>query len=147
KFRRAVDLKKSWRRDPNYPSEIMPDVHGGFIVHDFDGDPPFVRMRADGTVRGSLRPRHQDGRLVDTVAGLCTAPDGRIWACDQHALLRLDDDGVVDFTLGRDPRLEDLDKIAMVTGDRHGHLYAVDERTGAVHVFDAEGKKLRTCKP
>jgi len=147
KFRRVVDLKKSWKREPNYPSEIMYDLRGGFIVRDFNGEPPFVRMRADGSVRGALRPRHQDGRLVDTVAGLCVAPDGRVWACDEHALLRLDDDGVVDFTLGRDPRPDELDKIARVAGDGKGHVYAVDERTGAVHVFDAEGKKLRTCKP
>lgn len=147
RYLRKVDLEKSWGREPNYPCGIMPDVNGGFIVYDFNGKVPFIRMRADGGVREPLHPRHRDGRVVDTRVGIRVAPGGGLWTSDGQSLLRLDQKGIVDMTVGEAPSSEKLGKIAHASGDRHGHVYAVDERTGAVHVFDPEGKKIRVCKP
>lgn len=147
KYLRTVDLKASWGREPRYLVGLTTEVEGGFVVHDFRGDPPFVRMKADGTVRQLLRPRHPNGRIVDAATGLQVAPDGRIWACDQQALFRLDEQGVVDLTLGRNPQPDELVKIAGIAADRRGRLHVVDERTGAIHIYDADGKKLRICRP
>lgn len=147
KHLRTLDLKKSWRREPHYLAGLAPDVEEGFIVYDFRGDPPFVRTKPDGSVRQLLRPRHPNGRTIDPTRGLRAAPDGRIWACDGQALYRLDDQAVVDRTLGRDPRPDELGKIVGITADRQGRLYLVDERTGAVHIFDDQGRKLRVCRP
>lgn len=145
--RGTIDLKKVWKRDPNYPSAITPDVDGGFIVYDFNGDPPFVRMKRDGSTRGVLRPRHADGRAIDAHTGLRTAPDGSLWTSDRHSLVRLRDNGVASRIVGAPPDETSLREISAITGDQRGQLYAVDDRTGAVHVFDSDGAKLRVCKP
>ncbi|RYD77219.1 MAG: hypothetical protein EOP84_15830 [Verrucomicrobiaceae bacterium] len=93
--RRTVDLEKVWGREPNYPTGIMPDVEGGFIVFDFNGAERFVRMKSDGSMRGPLQPRYQDGRKVDADR-IRIAPDGRLWTTDGQALLRLNAEGIVD---------------------------------------------------
>ena len=64
-FLRLVDLAKSWGRKPNYPSGVATDTEGGMILLDFGAQPPFIRMKADGTVRANLQPKHKDGRLVN----------------------------------------------------------------------------------
>ncbi len=51
KHHHTVDLKKAWGREPIYPSELSADRDGGVVVKDFQGNPPIVRMSADGTVR------------------------------------------------------------------------------------------------
>ena len=144
---RTIGLKKAWKRKPNYPSAITPDADGGFIVYDFDGDPPFVRMRPDGRTRGVLRPRHADGRAIDAHTGLRAAPDGSLWTSDRHSFVRLRDDGVASRIVGTPPDEASLGQISAIAGDQRGQLYAVDDRTGAVHVFDSDGAKLRVCKP
>ena len=58
-FRRAIDLKQAWGRKPNYVAGITADVDGGFLVSDFHGSPPFVRMARDGAVRGGFVPKHR----------------------------------------------------------------------------------------
>jgi sugar lactone lactonase YvrE len=145
--RRTIALKKAWKREPNYPSAITPDVDGGFIVFDFDSNPPFVRMKPDGSTRGTLRPKHVDGRPIDAHTGLRGAPDGSLWASDGHSFVQLRDNGVASRIVGSPPDETSLGKISAITGDQRGQLYAVDERTGAVHVFDANGAKLRVGKP
>jgi sugar lactone lactonase YvrE len=142
----TIDLAKAWGRTPNYPTGIDADTDGGFIITDFNGSPPIVRMKRDGTVRAAFHPKHADGR-VTSGEGVKAAPDGRLWTSDGHALLRLDDAGVVDRILGDAPTPAGLGEIAGVEIDRAGRIYAVDERTGSVHVFDPQGRWLRVCLP
>ena len=144
---RTIDLKKAWQREPNYPSAITPDIDGGFIVYDFGANPPFVRMKPDGMTRGVLRPRHASGRAIDAHTGLCAAPDGSLWASDGHCFAQLNARGVATRIVGSPPDDSSLGEIAAIAGDQRGQLYAVEARTGAVHVFDSEGTKLRVCKP
>ena len=146
-YLRAVDLAKAWGRNPRYPSDITFDIEGGYIVRDFNGDPSFIRMKADGTIRSQLRPKTAEGKEIESHTGLMAAPDGTLWACDGHSFLKLSDDGVVNSILGPSPNNDKLDKISGIAGDQKGNVYAADERTACIHVFDSQGNKLRVCKP
>ncbi len=146
KHHHTVDLKKAWGREPNYPSDIAADRDGGVVVHDFRGDPPIVRMNADGTIRAQVKPRLKDGRTID-LRDAQVAPDGVLWVSDGHAIYRLLESGLVGRVLGEAPDPLRLDKATAVTVDGKGQIYAVVARTGAVHVFAADGRWLRVCVP
>ncbi len=89
----------------------------------------FVRFHP--TIRGGFRPKYADGRRFRPRGDVKVAPDGRLWTSDGHALLRLDDAGIVDLVLGRAPQADELGKIAALTIDPQGKIYAVDRRTGS----------------
>lgn len=149
KFLRIVDLEKAWGREPSYPTGIVADASGGFLIRNidlFEGSPPFVRINSDGTIRGGFQPKYADGGKFATRGGVKVAPNGRLWTSDGHALLRLNESGIVDLVLGRAPQADELGKIAAFTIDGRGLLYAVDRRTGSIHVFDSDGKFLHVCK-
>jgi hypothetical protein len=146
-LRREIDLEKSWGRRANYPSGIAPDIDGGFIVEDFDAAVPFVRMRADETVRGELRPRYSDGRPTGRLFRVRAAPDGGIWGSDGEALLRLSEDGTVEEGVGALASVDHLGEVAALTLDSTDQIYAADRRTGAVHVFSSEGRLQHLCRP
>jgi hypothetical protein len=145
-FLRQVDLEKTWRRKPNYVAGLGRDIEGGVIVWDFDGSPPFVRMKRDGSVKGGFKPKYADGRFVDTRAAIDTAPDGHLWTCDGHSLLRLDAEGIVDRVLGESPKSNQLERIAGVFVDPRDRIYVVDSRTGSIHVFEPSGQFSHLCQ-
>jgi hypothetical protein len=146
-YLRTLDLKAVFRREPNYPSRLAADVHGGLVVHDFNGSPPIWRVKADGTVLAKFEPRYEDGRTFPLHAGVKTTSDGRLWTCDGESLLRLRDDGVVDLIRGEAPSADQLGEIAGLNLDEKGHIYAVSRRTAAVHVYDTQGRPVRICGP
>lgn len=144
---RAVDLDKAWGRPASYPSGIAPDADGGFICEDFGAAVPFVRMRSDGSVRSGLQPRYEDGRPTGRLFRVRAGPDGSVWGSDGEALLRLNEDGVVDRAIGAAADPDDLGEIAAVTVDAMDRIYAADRRTGAVHVYSPGGEPLHVCRP
>lgn len=144
---RTVDLEKAWGRKPNYPSGLRADAGGGVIVNDFEGSPPIVRMALDGKTLGSMTPMFSDQHRFDIRGDVQIDPDGRLWTSDGHALLRLDGNGVVDRVLGPKPDPDHLGDIAALTVDPEGRIYVADERTGAVHVFDDKGTRMRVDHP
>jgi hypothetical protein len=146
KHHHTVDLKKAWGREPTYPSGISADRDGGVLVRDFQGDPPIVRMNADGKVRAKVKPRMKNGAAID-LRDAQVAPDGVLWVSDGHALYRLIESGVAGSVLGEAPDAQRFDQAAAVTLDGKGNIYAVVGRTGAVHVFGADGRWLRVCLP
>ncbi len=147
RYLRTLDLAKAWKRKPNYPADISADNDGGFIVGDFDGKPPFVWMRANGTVREQFNPKFIDGRAVSANRSMHVAPDGNLWCSDGHAILKLNAKRTVTTILGVAAKPGSLTNISDVLGDSQGRLYAKDERTGALHQFDSEGRKLRVFNP
>jgi sugar lactone lactonase YvrE len=146
-FLSVLKLEELWGRRPNYPTDISADTNGGVLVKDFNGNPPAIRMASNGKVIGQFVPKHADGRIIDAIRGFKVAPSGRVWACDGECFVRLRNDGTSDAVIGNPPAAEALGRIAGLTVDQQGRLYAADERTGAVHVFDQSGKLLRICKP
>lgn len=145
KYLKTVQLAKAWGRSANYPSGVTADIQGGLLVSDFDGSPRYVRMGSDGSVRRGFQPKHKDGRPVDS-GHIRVAPDGRCWTCDGFALTRFKDSGVVDRLLGAPPDPSRIGNVAAVTIDQAGRIYAVDYRTGGIHVFGPRGKFLHVCK-
>ncbi|HTE19167.1 MAG TPA: hypothetical protein VK689_12395, partial [Armatimonadota bacterium] len=146
RYQRTLSLEQAWKRKPNYPSTIVADVDGGFAVEDFQASSPVVWMRADGSVREELRPRFADGRVFP-LHQLGVAPDGRLWTCDSHSLLRLDASGRVDQVVDSPPSTDRLGDISAVRVDGGGRIYALSARTQAVHVFDPRGQPLHVCRP
>ena len=147
KHLRTVELKEAWKREPKHPSKITGDAEGGFIIGDMFAEPPFVQMRADGTVRTQFAPKFKDGGIPDKYGEIRVAPDGRMWLNNRHNFVRLGDDGMVDMTVGTKPDADTLGIIAAAACDAQGRIYVADDQTGAVHVFDADGRKLHVCTP
>jgi len=146
KYLRIVDLKKACGREPAYLSELWPGRDGGLIVYDYSGKSPFVCMSATGIVVAQWTPSSADGRANANIRMVSAAPDGQWWATDTHALMRLNDNGQVEQTLGVTPAPEQLGTIARAGADATGRLYALDQQTGAVHVFDPEGRSTSASR-
>lgn len=147
KFRRSIDLKATWGREPSYPTGIAIDRDDGVVVHDFDGEPLVVQMTLEGKLVNSFDPTYADGRRFDLRGNVKVAADGRLWTSDGDALLRLDAHGKVDRVLGTRPDADALGNVAGFAVTKKGMSYAVDERTGAVHAFDAQGRRVRVYRP
>ena len=169
-YQQTIDLAKAWHREPNYPSEIMADPQGGFVVNDFNGQPPIVRMTAQGTVEAQFQPRYRDGRTFYIRDGVQIATNGSLWTSDGYAMLRLqvkrklpgklpgqaqvilgrvtnNQDGIVDRAIGTAPQVAHLGQISDLLIDQKKRIYALDDRTHAVHVFDRQGHRLYFCQP
>jgi hypothetical protein len=144
---KTIDLKKAWGREPNYPTDIAADTDGGFIVHDFHGSFPIVRMTAEGLVRSEIAPKFSDGSTFDILDNVKVGNDGHLWTCDSYSLLKLTDTGVVDKVIGPAPDKQKLERIDALAIDRRGRILALDERTKSVHVFDPTGKPLFVARP
>jgi len=143
---KVLDLEKLWGRKPEYPCEIEADNEGGMTIKDFKGKFPLVRMDSEGKVIAEITPRHQDGRIID-FAKVKISPSGRVWVTDGECLIRLGSTGISDLVLGGAPANQELGKITAVTVDQRGRFYAADQRTGAVHMFDASGNRVQIFKP
>jgi len=147
KHQRSINLDDILDFEPNYVTGLTTDLNGGLILHDFNGTPPIYRINAQGSVITQFQPRFPDGRVFRISGDVQVAPDGTLWTSDQHSLLRLNKEGVVDKIIGYQPDNDTLDEILAMTIDSKGNIYAVNERTAAVHVFDNKGEPLRICRP
>lgn len=144
---RSIDLDDVWPIKPRYPTDISSDRQGGFIVHDFGASNTFVRIDADGRLQARSLPRHPDGTPFRVYDGIKRSPQGDLWTCDGHTLLRLDESGVVTRVLG--PALDALrlDTPGYTFVDARGRAYVADERTRAVHIFEPKGALAGVCAP
>ncbi|MBX3356822.1 MAG: hypothetical protein KF745_00185 [Phycisphaeraceae bacterium] len=142
-----VSIEAGFGSRPNYVVGLEPDEDGGWIVHDFRGQPPVVRLSADNTKRASFTPHFDDGRTFRLYGDVRRAPNGRLWTSDRASILRLTEDGTVDMVIGAKPDNDTLGEIRAVTVDRAGRIYALDGHTAAVHVFDSSGRRTRILRP
>lgn len=146
-FLQSINLNETWKREPNYPTNIVEDRKGGFVVYDFNARFSLVRMDAKGRIESQCIPKFSDGRPVK-VHGLQRSPDGRLWVSDGDVLLRLSDNGTVDRILGEEASSDTIYQPSYaVTVGPSGRIYVPDDRTNAVHVFDSDGKKRGVCVP
>jgi hypothetical protein len=131
----------------NYPSGIVSDGNG-VLVHDFNGNPPTLRMNLGGKVSAGLRPHFADGRSSPALPRASRVdPHGSVWTTDKHSLLRLAQDGQVDIVLGEAPDDDTLSDACTVFIDSLGRVSVQDQRTGAVHVFGTDGLREYVCRP
>jgi sugar lactone lactonase YvrE len=132
---------------PGYLREIVADADGGFLIQNSRTPPVVLRYKADGSVRSRWSPRHPDGRTFDIRPGVRVAPDGRLWTSDGESIMRLTDDGVVDFVLGEVPQTDTLGEIAGLTVAPDGRIYAVAKQSGGIHVYNSSGELERIDAP
>jgi hypothetical protein len=145
KFVRDINLEQTWGREPNYLSGIS--AYGdGFVIHDFQGSPPYVVTDKNGRIKSTFTPHLESGRLLDESYS-SVAPDGTIWSTDGDAIFRLKANGVTDRVLGLSPESNQLTKIAGSAVDSRGRIYVVDGRTAKIHVFDLTGATQGVCIP
>ena len=143
----SIPLKPAWGREPNYVAGLEADVAGGVIVYDFQGSPEFVHMRADGSVSESYTPALADGRRFRAIGNLQQGVGGQRWTSDGSALMRVSIDGTVEQVIGTAPDSGALQHVVGMHITNEGRIHAIDERSGSVHVFDANGQRERTCRP
>lgn len=145
KYLRTWKLETLLGRKPSYPTIISADSKGGVLIFDFNGNPPLLHLDATGKSLAQMEMKYADGRVISHVRGAKADQAGAIWISDGECIARLDKTGTVDLILGNAPSTNALGKVAAATIDQKGQTYLADERTGAVHVYDATGKHLRTC--
>lgn len=147
-YLRTIDLVSALGVEPNYACGVSRDVKGGVLFEDFDGDPPLWRLDARGNVRSSYRPRFDSGAAQEELyRNAQVAPDGAVWTTDGNAILRLNDNGIVDFVVGELPRTNILHECGMVGIDSKGRVLIQDNETFGVHVFDATGTRTALLVP
>jgi len=144
-YTKTLSLDKAWGRPASYPSDILADTKGGFVVHDFMGTPPLFWMNTRGSVIRRLTYRYADGTQMEN-PDLVIAANGSLWGSDTYSILRLNEEGKAVRRLGEAPRPDLLREIAELVVSPDGNIYAADRRTNAVHVFDARGHWLFVCK-
>lgn len=139
RFKRAISLEQAWGRKPHFANDLSADRNGGMIVGDFDGEHPFVRMRADGSIAGQLRPRTPELRTFEP-ARVEIGSDNHLWTSDGQSLFRLDETGMIDLTLGERKEPDHLlfPTDFMVGAD--GSFYLTDWGTSTVHAFAPDGR-------
>ena len=146
KYVSTIRFEEALGRTVSYPTELAADIDNGLVIRDFRGHPPIIRMSVDGSLRSQATIRHPDGRTF-SAHDIAVAPDGRLWTCDGYSLLRLSDDGVVDLILGRPPDPDVMGRLVEAALGPEAKIYAVAERTFAVHVFGPDGGWQTVCKP
>lgn len=144
----TIDLESAFGRKPNYPSGVSRDLDGGWLVEDFNGTPSLYRLDASCVVQGTIAPQFANGRTISALArNARVAPDGVVWTSDGERLLRLGTDGSVDRVLGTAVDAAALGRVGASAIDVFGRALVQDRDSGAVHVFDATGKRSFVCLP
>jgi hypothetical protein len=103
-------------------------------------------MNTQGKVLRSYIPRYTNGNRIENPE-IVMSPEGSVWVTDSYSILRLDMKGHAAERMGNDPNTAQLGTISELLIRPNGRILAVDERTNAVHVFDASGRWLHVCNP
>ena len=146
-FLRILDFDDIWNRKPNYPTDVAPDADGGFIVFDFNAPETVLRLNPDGAIRSAASPRLADGRPFRAYDGVKRSPQGDLWTCDGHSLIRLATNSLADLILGYAPDASVLSEPGLARVGPGGRVYVADSRSHIVHVFDTAGQPLHACIP
>ncbi|HEY2344327.1 MAG TPA: hypothetical protein VGH80_00440 [Xanthomonadaceae bacterium] len=142
-----IDLRKSLGDFGGFSIEVRADRSGGIVLAALPTEHPVARLRLDGSVVAQIATKYADARGFMPRNDVEFDSEGRMWAHDGHAFVRLDATGKVDRIVGEkfDPdRLGNIDTVAV---DTAGRIYAVDSWTDSVHVFDDAGQRLRVDRP
>lgn len=145
-FLSRVDLVHAWGRKPAYLTDLHAEPGNGVIVRD-RRERRIVRMDSFARIVAEFEPRYADGPTFKMVSGVQATADGSLWTSDGQALLRLDANGVVTTVLGLPASSDELCKIDLLALGPDDHIHAVDARTGTVHVFAPDGRRLHMCRP
>lgn len=115
-------------------------VRGGWV-----GSARYIRIRPDGSISNSLHLRDGSGAPLE-VRQLQGDPQGRVWASNGQALLRLSHDGAVQRAFGPDPTRPSVNTDLEYVVDSRGHLHATDIPAGIAYTFDSTGARIGNCR-
>jgi hypothetical protein len=146
-FLRTINLAEAWGRKPNYPTDLAPDMDGGFIVYDFNAKQTLLCLDTNGAITSASVPTRADGRLFRVIDGIKRSPQGDLWTSDGDSLYRLSTNGAADLTIGEEPEISRLNDPGYMNVGLDDRVYIADQRTKSVHVFDAQGKHIGPCVP
>lgn len=146
-YLRTIDLAGAWGSRPGRPRAVDADSDGGWLVYDSNGGPQVGRMDREGEVVAAFALRFPDGRALARHGDVRVGPQSELWTSQWHSLVRLDAQGVVQNVLESAPDLEVLSDSARIELGPDDRIYALDARTGAVHVFLPDGSPQHVCKP
>jgi hypothetical protein len=144
-YQKTLSLDKAWGHEASYPSDILADPNGGFVVKDSPGTPSVFWMTTSGKVLRRFTPHYPSGGSIE-YPNLCMSADGHLFASDTYSIFRLDTKGRAEKRLGEAPNPDRLRDIVELVVCPNGRILAADERTNAVHVFDRQGHWLFVCK-
>jgi hypothetical protein len=140
-----VDLKAAWNVEDLYPSYVIAAPDGTMLVYDSE---VWRRIRPSGEVIETFELRRFDGSTeVGRFDRLYCSPSGALWTTDGRVFLRFGRDGVVDRSLGPQADASELNEPGQAFLDGRGRIAIEDQRTHALHVFDASGARLFVCRP
>lgn len=146
KYLDTVSLDKAWGHRAEYPCYIVATPDGGFVVRDGSFMPSYYQMDAQGKLVTRFTPRYANDKLIETTT-IVVSPDGGYWTTDSYSIFGLDGRGKAIVRLGEAPQPSQLQAIGELLIRPDGSILALDERTDAVHVFDAKGTWLHVCVP
>lgn len=152
KVAKKIDLTGAFGRDdfggrPGYLNAIHADRSGGFFLMDMGNPPVVIRYNSDGEQISRWSPRHADGKTFSNRGRICMDFQGAFWTSDGKSLFQLNNEGIVERTIGSAPKNDELAGLAGFTVDQQGNLYAVAKDSGVVHKFTSEGKSIRRFEP
>lgn len=131
-------------RELNSLGAVCSGSDGTLLMEELGKVRTFLRFSSDGRLLNEFSPRRPDGTPVAPIYGFATAPrGGELWLNDSASLVAVDATGRVAQVLGPEPRLEQLTVPSFQSVDAYGRLHVFDGRTGAVHSFDGQGRRLR----
>ncbi|MBI3818594.1 MAG: hypothetical protein HY286_07890 [Planctomycetes bacterium] len=145
-YKCTIKLGEAGDHKIHYPSGISSDRAGGVIIYDSGSAKAFVHLDADWKVVAEFNPKFGDEQEVTFWGKIRTGSDHKFWIADGIVLYQIDGNGVVQTALGESPDSRP-GRIGSMSLDRGDRIFAFDEWTGAVHVFDPAGLALRRCWP
>ena len=151
KFLKTFDCDRFFGPGPD-GKWLTPEPNGTLLLPDGYRAGRVCRVQLDGVIKDRLAARLRDGRPVELAGfpdqiAVRVSPQGTMWACDEHALLRLSADGIVEQVLGEPPDAPTLRRIGGAKIDQAGNVYLAEERNLITHVFDATGRRVRLLHP
>lgn len=146
RFLGNVDLKRSWKRDPSYLTNLSRDRKDGLLVIDSGAERPLLGLRTDGTIRSQWAPHLPNGKKIDLTQDPRVDAKGHVWITNRHALFRLDAQGAARRTLGpeSDGVLREVGELFVAPS---GAVYAMDAVDQSIHVFDSTGRRRFVARP
>lgn len=132
----------------SFPSGVECAPDGSFLVFDYGGDAPLLRVDGEGATIARLHPRLQDGSGFDTLGRNARfAADGSLWTTEGRAFHRLGEGGGFVGSIGAVPSGGAIDQPGAAFVDPYGRILVRNDVDGAVHVFDRHGSKLFVARP
>ncbi|MFT5284616.1 MAG: hypothetical protein ACI8TQ_000773 [Planctomycetota bacterium] len=145
-YQRNIPVTSVIEKDLHWPTGVSWDVDGGFVFVDM-GDPSVFRINREEKVVAKFIPSFTDNRYLSRIYDVQVAPNGKPWFSDTHAVLRLDDNGVVDKVIGRDFGDDHLISARDLQVGLDGLIYVANRKTGAIHVYDKNAALIRRITP